>query len=102
MLQGANTLNPLTCAQVPTENGAEIITTVTGTTTSFDDIFTCSDGQGTTSVLAAGSYVCAFDIINNATPPQSLGSAPSMGGKIIAGPNKVTELGTVVIQITAQ
>lgn len=97
-LIGATTANPLMCSDVPNQNGAEIISTVTGGSAASSDIFNCTDGQGITSVLPAGSYTCAFDIINNSN--QSLGNGAPKANQIIVAPNKITDLGSVTIYIT--
>jgi cysteine-rich repeat protein len=97
-LQGQVSGNPLTCADVPNQNGTEIITTVSGGGMAYDDVFTCSDGAGYTSVLPTGSYTCAFDIINTAM--QSIGQGQTQTSKVITAPNGVTNLGTVTIDVT--
>ncbi len=102
-LKGATSNNALTCADVPNQNGAEIITTVTASTTAFSDIFTCTDGEGTTAVLSAvDTYTCAFDIIDNENPPKSLGNGIPLSNQVIMDTNRVTELGTQTIYITGQ
>ena len=98
-LVGAHTGSPLTCADVPTENGPEITSTVSGGPMAYSDDFNCGDGQGVTSVLPMGSYTCAFDLIDNEAPPKSLGSADPKLNETIMDLNQVTNLGTVQINV---
>ena len=96
-LVGALSGNPVTCAQAMA-NGAEIVSTVTGGTQSYSDIFNCDDGSGVTSVLPAGSYTCAFDVIDSNM--QAVGTGDPQPNKVIQDLNQVTDLGTVQINIT--
>jgi len=97
-LIGATSNNALTCAQVPGENGVSVLSTdVASSTTFFDDVYDCEAGHGVTAVLPAATYTVSVSVIN--TADQSLGTAPALANKVIMGPNKVTDLGTVVIPI---
>jgi hypothetical protein len=97
-LVGQITANPLTCAQAMAD-GAELIATVTGGTTATSDIFTCSDGRGLTSVIPAGSYTVAFDALQGMV---AVGTGTTQTNQTINAFNKVTDLGTIPIQITGK
>jgi cysteine-rich repeat protein len=95
-LIGATTNSALTCAQAGAD-GVELISTLANSTNAASDIFNCADGSGLTAVLAAGTYTVSIAAIdpNNA----SLGTAPTLTNKQIMAPNKITDLGTVMIPI---
>jgi cysteine-rich repeat protein len=99
MLQGASTQTPLTCADISGLQGVELNVTVTGTTTAYNDQFTCEDGQGVTAVIPQGNYTISADAYTSAG---SVGTAAPITDKNIVGPNKITDLGTVTIPITGQ
>src|SRR5262249_6542510 len=91
---------PITCADVTGINGVEAIATeVRNPSNSATDIYTCTDGQGLKAGYLAGTYTVHVDAINAAM--QSIGDAPDLLNKVIMSPNKVTDLGTVTIPITA-
>ena len=96
-LRGRTSGNPLTCADVPTQNGTEIVSTVTGTMTAFSDIFTCTDGAGYTSVLSTGSYTVSFDLLDNTMT--AIGYGPTQTNQIITAPNGITILPPVTIDV---
>jgi hypothetical protein len=90
----------LTCADVAGIGGVESISTEVGNATnSASDIFDCADGTGVTGGFVAGTYTVSTDAINTAN--QSIGTGPTLTNKVIQAPNKVTDLGTVTIPITA-
>jgi cysteine-rich repeat protein len=95
-LQGAASNNPLTCAQAGATS-ADLLSTVTSGTQSYDDVFTCTDGQGITSALPAGSYTVSMSALNSSD--QALGTPVNMTNKLIQAPNRVTDLGTVTLLI---
>ena len=43
--------------------GVSSIATLAGTTSGFDDIFTCGDGQGTTGILPLGDYTVVVSVL---------------------------------------
>jgi len=95
-LVGATSNSPLTCTQAGAES-ADMLSTVTNTTQSVDDIFTCSDGQGVSAVLQAGNYVVSLSALNSSM--QALGQPVNLPNKTINIKNQVTDLGTVSIPI---
>ncbi len=95
-LVGEVTNNPLTCAAAGTDS-VDMISTVTSSTSAYDDVFDCLDGAGLTAALPAGGYTVSISALNGAD--ESLGTAPALTNQIQA-PNKVTDLGTVSIPIS--
>jgi hypothetical protein len=95
-LHGATSGGPLTCAAAGADT-VEIISTVSGGTQFLTDKFTCADGSGVTSALAAGSYTLSVDAtLGNGG---ALGAPVNFASKVIQAPNKVTDLGSVMIPI---
>jgi cysteine-rich repeat protein len=98
-LVGANSSLPLTCTEAAS-NGVELVSTLSGPNTMISDIWNCEDGSAITGGLAAGTYtlsVAALDASDG-----SIGTAPTLTNKVIMGPNKVTDLGTIEIPIDGQ
>jgi hypothetical protein len=96
-LQGATSDGALTCAQVNGLQGVELVTTVSGGTQSFTDMFTCDDGQGVTGVFPQGLYTVDPDAFSNAG---KISEDATLTNQQIMGPNKVTNLGTITLRIT--
>jgi hypothetical protein len=91
---------PLTCAEVSGLAGIEAISTdVSDATNSASDIFPCTDGTGITSGLLAATYTVHVDALD--TSNLSIGDAADLTNKVIMAPNKVTNLGTITVPITA-
>jgi cysteine-rich repeat protein len=80
MLQGAQSNNPLTCAQVSGIQGVELITTVSGGSQAYTDQFTCEDGQGVTAVIPQGLYTVAPDAFSSGG---KIGDAPALNNQQI-------------------
>jgi cysteine-rich repeat protein len=99
-LQKSSNNQPLTCAQVNGIAGVELVVTVTNGTQGTTDMFSCEDGHGVTGVFRAGSYTVSADAFDGSNA--SIGTAPTLTNKLIQGPNKVTDLGTITIPITNQ
>jgi len=96
----ASNAAPLTCADVAGINGIESVATdVSNASNSASDVFTCADGTGITAGFLAATYTVSIDALNTAN--QAIGTAPTLTNKVILAPNKVTDLGTVTIPITA-
>lgn len=95
-LIGEESNNALTCATAGGD-GVELISTLTSTTTAYDDIFDCTDGTGITAGLPAGGYTISTDVLNGTDA--SIGTAPALTNTIQA-PNKITDLGTITIPIS--
>ena len=96
-LVGGTTGSALTCAQANAGGGVDALSTVTGGSTAFDDVFTCTDGRGLTAGLPMGSYTVAISALDSTTGV--VGRAPTLPNEVISSPNKVTDLGTVTISI---
>ena len=95
-LVAASNNSALTCALAGAKS-VDVVSTVSGGTTSFDDIFDCGDGQGVSAGLAAGTYTVSIAALN--ASDQSIGTAPTLTNKQIQAPNGVTNLGTIMIPI---
>ena len=95
-LVGATSNSPLTCAQAGADS-ADIISTVMGSMSGVDDVFTCNDGQGVTAALSAGTYTVSMSALNSSM--QALGTPVNLTNKTINIKNQVTDLGTVSIPI---
>jgi hypothetical protein len=99
LLNGSQSGNPLTCAQAGASGGVEAIGTEVSTpSNSASDIFDCEDGYGITAGYTAGTYTVSVAALNSSM--QSIGTAPTLTNKRIEMPNKVTDLGTIMIPIT--
>jgi cysteine-rich repeat protein len=97
-LIGAVSNGALTCAQVPGEDGVSVLSTdIANSTSFFDDTFDCEDLAGLTAVLPQATYTVSVSAIN--TGGNALGIAPTLTNRVIMGPNKVTDLGTITIPI---
>jgi hypothetical protein len=98
-LRGATTNAALTCAQAGAAGGVESVgTQVSNPNNSNSDIFDCEDGRGITAGYTTGQYTVSVAALN--ASEQSIGTAPELTNKTIEAPNKVTDLGTVIIPIT--
>jgi len=87
----------LTCSQAGVgANGAVVLHTA-GAGMAQDDKFTCEDHFGTTSPLLAGTYSIAIDAEDG--NQQALGDTLQINDKTIAAPNKLTDLGNLMIPI---
>ncbi|MBA3460331.1 MAG: hypothetical protein H0T46_10250 [Deltaproteobacteria bacterium] len=94
-LRRAGTNAPLTCAEVP--KVAILSTSVTNPNNSFDDRFFCDENYGLTGGLLQGTYTLEVSAIN--TAGQGLGPQTQLLNKQISSPNKVTELGTIMVRV---
>lgn len=98
-LVGQVSNQPLSCADVQAD-GVEIVSTLSGTSQLVSDIFRCEDYFGYTGALLAGSYtvsVAALDA-NDA----AISDAPALTNKVIQAPNKITDLGVIVLPIVGE
>lgn len=68
------------CASVPGEDGVSVLSTISGTTDAFDDIFNCEDGLApniaTTALLPSADYTVSVAIID--ADGAALGSSPDI------------------------
>lgn len=98
-LRGATSNAPLTCAQAGLAGGApagiQLQAFISGSNQSSADIFDCEDLGG----ITAGYISASYDVLIDAIDPDPIGSAPTISSRI-ESPNKVTNLGTVMIPIT--
>jgi hypothetical protein len=100
-LIGASSNQPLSCAQAGAAGGVEAVSTdVASSTNTASDIFTCDDHQGVTSGFKAATYTVSVAALNAGM--QSIGTAPTLTNKRINAPNKVTDLGNLMIPITGK
>ena len=96
-LVGKTTNRPLDCAQVAGLNTIKAISTsVADARRVYDDELACEDHSTVTSGLLEGSYTISIDAMAGT---RSLGKATTLTNKLIAGQNRVTDLGTIVIPI---
>ncbi|MCA9677570.1 MAG: hypothetical protein KC464_21280 [Myxococcales bacterium] len=93
------TLAGTTCAAV-TQDGVSILSTLSGTTDAYDDIWNCADGEApahvTTAELPLGDYVVVGSVIDS--NGGSLGDAPAVESTISYG-DQVVDLGTLTITL---
>jgi hypothetical protein len=101
-LRDSGTNAPITCADVP--KVAILSTSVTNANNSFDDRFDCMDGIsasgegfGMTGGLLQGAYT--LDVSAITATGQGLGPPTRLLNQQIGSPNKVTDLGTVMIRV---
>lgn len=97
ILRGAVSGQMLVCD--PSES-VEIISTLSGTADAKTDIFDCAQGGGYTAGLIAGTYTLSIAALN--AQDQSIGTVPAMPNKVIQAPNKITDLGLVMIPIDGE
>ena len=96
---GGATGNTLTCADL----GADSMKVDSNMTTGvgmFEDLFTCSDGRGVTSVLPTGNYDLTLTAFDSATMMSK--AVTTSNAHTIQAPNKVTDLGTIIFTIIGQ
>lgn len=90
----------LLCADVPGISGVEAIATEVGTpTNSASDIYPCEDHVGISAGFLAATYTISVDALNGQM--QAIGTAAAIPNKVIQAPNRVTDIGTITIPITA-
>jgi hypothetical protein len=96
-LEGASSGSPLECAAAGA-TGVETIVTVSGGSTMVDagDPWNCEDHYGVTAALPVGSYTVSIDAFNN---DGALGVVAPLTNKSIQAPNRVTDLGSIIIPI---
>jgi hypothetical protein len=87
---------PITCGGA-LEKVAILSTSVTNPNNSFDDRFFCDENFGLTGGLLQGAYTLEVSAINAAG--QGLGPQTQLLNKQISSPNKVNDLGTVMVQV---
>ena len=98
-LVGATSNSALTCAQASAAGGVELVgTDVASSTNAHSDQFDCENGTGVTDAYLQGTYTVSIKALNY--NDQAIGSAPNLTNRVIQGPNRVTDLGTVQIPIT--
>jgi hypothetical protein len=95
ILNGAG--STASCDQVVGLDGISLLATVDGTSTAFEDIWDCGPGYGVTSPLPEGAYTVAVSALDNAG--LSIGSADTLTNRVIQVPNRVTNLGTLTINL---
>ncbi|CAN5922308.1 hypothetical protein BH11MYX3_BH11MYX3_03420 [soil metagenome] len=96
-LRDSATNAPLTCTTGAVTKVAILSTSVTNANNSFDDRFPCEKQYGLSGGLLQGAYTVEVSATNAAG--QGLGPQTEFLNKTIAGPNKVTDLGTVMVKV---
>lgn len=88
---------PVACSEV--DGIGALSTDVSSSTNSADDKFTCEDGVGITGGLTAGTYTVSVDAFADGAGGGALGPATVLTNKVIQNHNRVTDLGTVTVQV---
>jgi cysteine-rich repeat protein len=96
-LRGASSNSLLTCAQAAASS-LSLVATVTSSTMASEEQFDCNWMGTLTAPLLAGSYTVSVSALNAAQ--QAVGTAPPLVERVIAAPNKITDLGLVTVPIT--
>jgi len=99
LVDARNRNAPLTCDQAGVAGASGAIdasATVAGGSRLFTDKFTCSDHFGTTDPILAGTYTVSVSATVNDI---AVGTAPELTNRTIGAPNKLTDLGLVLIPI---
>lgn len=101
-LQGEQSGQTLACTDTDAASSAggsvETTATIAGGSAALSDKFTCEDHFGYSAGLPEGTYTVQVDALNS--QDQALGPGTTLTNKSIAGPNGITDLGTVIIPIT--
>jgi len=87
----------LSCSQAGAGGNGSVTVHAAGPRSITDDQFQCEDHFGTTKPLLADSYSIAVDAEDANDVP--LGDAMTLDDEIIAAPNKLTDLGNLMIPI---
>lgn len=87
----------LTCAEAGADGVESVGSLVSNPNAANSDIFNCEDESGITAGFAEGNYTVSVYAVNSAN--QQLGDAVVLDNKVIQGPNKVTDLGAVMLPI---
>lgn len=96
-LRDTATNAPLTCATGAVAKVAILSTSVTNANNSFDDRFPCEKQYGLTGGLLQGPYTLEVSATNAAG--QGLGPQTQLLARTVAAPNKVTDLGTLMVKV---
>lgn len=89
---------PFNCTNDPEVDGVAVGATVAGGTAFVDSEFDCELETGVTKPMLQGTYTVSLEAIDSAgrsLTPQAV----NLTNKVIQGPNKVTDLGTVNIPV---
>lgn len=96
-LIGKATSRPLDCAQAMGVNTIKAISTsIADARRVYDDRLVCEDRTTVTGGLLQGMYTISIAAMSGDLP---LGKAATLTNKVIAGQNRVTDLGTITIPI---
>lgn len=91
------------CASVAGQGGVGLLVTNTSTTEGTDELFNCTDGEApnvaTTDFYPVGDYVITVDLVDQSTPPLSLGTGGSFNETIEYGNQFVFINGGEPVQI---
>jgi hypothetical protein len=101
ILYGASSNMDLSCSTAGAAGGVESVgTDVSNANNSNSDIFNCEDRRGVTAGYTAGTYTISVAALNG--QDQSIGTAPALTNRRIEMPNRVTDLGAIMIPITGK
>jgi hypothetical protein len=88
-----------TCADIPNQDGVSILSTVSGTSTSVEDLFDCVAGNQASPVITAplplATYVIAVALID--ANGLAIGDAPPLNNRSIVDGNDYHDLGIIDI-----
>ena len=98
-LQGAQSGKPLTCAEAGADGVENLATDVASPSNAKSDIFNCEDHFGITAGLPEGTYTVSVSALQG---DAAVGVAQALANKQIVSPNKVTDLGDIIIPIDGQ
>jgi hypothetical protein len=96
-LVDAATNAPLSCAQANADGVEAIGALVSNPNVSNSDIFDCADNYGVTAGYTSGTYTVSVHALD--TADAQLGDSVVLANKTIEQPNKVTNLGTIMVPI---
>ncbi len=96
-LRDSATNAALDCTTGAVAKVAILSTSVTNANNSFDDRFPCNKQYGLTGGLVQGAYTLQVSATN--TAGQGLGPPTTILNRNVAAPNKVTDLGTVMVKV---
>lgn len=96
-LRDSVTNAPLSCATGAVSKVAILSTSVTNGNNSFDDRFLCDKQYGLTGGLLQGAYTLEVSAADSAG--RGLGPQTEILNRVVNGPNRVTDLGTVMVRV---
>ncbi|MBA3394929.1 MAG: hypothetical protein H0T89_19945 [Deltaproteobacteria bacterium] len=98
-LRGEVTGDPLSCAEALADS-VDITSTLNGSTQAYTDVYPCSQGSAYTAALPAGDYTVSVAALDSSD--RSISNTPALVNKRISAPNKITDLGLIMIPIVGE